>query len=275
MHSSARFPVPAEPCRRTGRSWWHALVVIGLGLLAACAPAGRDTGMPASPQATPLMLAVAPVAQAGQPVVWPAIGHAGVTIQAGRILASALLISEHHAITSAHVVHGMALQAPAQLRRGDAVVAARLLGVSGRMDLAVLRLSQPLPGRPAMAAVAALAGQAGYAAGLDGALGVGHLVAAGIWLQPFGIGSLYVGSGFAAGFSGGPLLNAAGEVVGIVTAVRRAGSSARGAPVAAGGASGLTTESGRSREGAVVEVFALDAGRAMAEAHRLIALATE
>ncbi|WP_298837203.1 serine protease [uncultured Roseobacter sp.] len=178
-----------------------------------------------------LILAVAVFLRAG-PVTAiearaPVMYHAAVVN--GSVTGSAFSISDGIAVTNAHVVGG---RGPGEqiylLLPGQPRVAARILAVSRRIDLAVLAVSDGVlpvtPRGPARDGP----GQAIYAVGVVAASGAprrqvtasGTVSSAMRTVRPFGRGVIARMPGVRRGFSGGPVFDRRGQLVGMVAALR-------------------------------------------------------
>lgn len=149
----------------------------------------------------------------------------------GRTVGSAFALAPGLAVTNAHVVAGLRPGARVTLATatGRGPFHARVLAASGRMDVAVLELSAdvvaPVSGRNA----AHRAGLAVRAAGLDagsprgsGLQLQGSILQTGVRLLAHGSGTILRLPGVRPGFSGGPVLDAQGHLVGMVTSIRHA-----------------------------------------------------
>ncbi|WP_160000350.1 serine protease [Roseomonas sp. 18066] len=224
----------------------RGFLVAGAGaLLSACAvPAAREAiGTPAERIA--------------------ATGFA-VLRQEGADRGSVVGFGDHHVLTCAHVLGRH--QGGFSLRRGDgAEVAAQLVGRSGRMDLAVLRVGPGFLAPPPVAgSLLPTAGEAVWAAG---APGIGASVAAGRVEAPDAEMPGY-GRGFTArmpalmGYSGGPVVDRQGQLMGLTTALPQGGQAALLALLTGADLDGLLR---RDRQ-----VFVLSIHRAQAEAALLL-----
>lgn len=157
------------------------------------------------------------------------------TLANGVVLGSAFYIDHDVVATNAHVVAGLSPGAVVTLSAGPAPqrsVSARLLAVSARMDLAILRAPAGFlpvaPRRKTSAVVATPVSAAGVrvsAAAPQGrpARAHGRIAAVPVASARFGEGLVAAMTGVGPGFSGGPAVDGAGRLVGMVTAVRRGG----------------------------------------------------
>jgi S1-C subfamily serine protease len=187
----------------------------------------------------------------------------------GSIVGSAFAIAEGVAVTNRHVVQGLRPGARVRLLAsgpGHAVTAATVLALSPRMDLAVLAVPKGLlPVVPA--APAAIApGLAVIAVGVDASDGpggpryeaAGEVIAPTAEIAAFGPGLIARLPQGRPGFSGGPLFDRQGRLLGMVTALR----PGSGAIVAAAGP-GMVAQP-------KVEAYALRAAAIRAEVIRLL-----
>jgi S1-C subfamily serine protease len=151
---------------------------------------------------------------------------AAVASAGGAPLGSAVAIAGQLLVTNRHVVRGADA---VLLRRGDGQGEApgRVIARSERMDLAVIAAPPGFlaPARPARALPSA--GQPVWAAGVPNA---GPAVAAGRVARPAVLMTGF-GEGFTAqvgallGYSGGPVVDAAGELLGLTTALHEPGAA--------------------------------------------------
>jgi S1-C subfamily serine protease len=192
-------------------------------------------------------LALAGAARAGAP--GDLLARQGVVVN-GDLIGSAFALGDGVAVTNRHVVQGLLPGDRVVLVAGSARVLAEVVAVSPRIDLALLAVPPGLLA-PTDDAPASAAGAAVSAAGIEAATGErrvepGVLVLPRLDLPAFGPGLVARIPGARPGFSGGPLFDGEGRLLGMVTALR----PARGAPV---------------------EAFALGAAAVRAEAARLLA----
>lgn len=188
----------------------------------------------------------------------------------GSVVGSTFAIADGIAVTNRHVVQGLAPGARVRLLAsgpGHAVSEARVLALSPRMDLAVLAVpAGALPVVTAAASVAPAAGDAVVAAGVDASNGPGgpryeaqgEIVVTSAQIDAFGPGLIARLPTGRPGFSGGPLFDRQGRLLGMVTALR----SGSGAVTPAAGGAPLGAPQ--------VEAYALRAAVVRAEVDRLL-----
>jgi S1-C subfamily serine protease len=231
----------------------------------------------------PAMLLLLPAACAAPPALPPrqaALGTPAAQVAAesfaavldpagGAPVGGAVAIGPRHVLTSAHVACGAAAASDGQIRlqQGDGATEAEaaVLAVSDRLDLAVLVMPEGFLAAPPQAA--AMLPRAGDPVWAVGPHRLGRAVAMGsvTRLLP---GS---GQGFVArlpalmGYSGGPVVDREGRLVGIVTAAMQETLAAELAARLTG------VDIGGLAFGAERRVFILSADAVLAEAQRLLA----
>lgn len=214
-------------------------------LLSACAalPAQQAEGTPASRVARESLASL----QAG-----------GVSVGA------AIAVDGRHLFTNAHVWRQAGGVVTLRRADGGAEAAATLVGTSPNMDLAVLRMPEGFLRPARIAPDLPRMGEAVWAMGPEG---LGRAVAQGQVARPYvqmrGFGPGFTaGLGALMGFSGGPVVDRSGRVMGLTTALPSPG----GAPLLAmmTGVDIVGLAAGGRRQ-----VFILDIREAMAEAERM------
>ncbi len=169
-------------------------------------------------------------------------------------------------LTNAHVLLRAGHQLSARRTDGAAQAPVQVVAVSDRLDLALLRVPEGLVEPAVLREAMPAPGAPVWAVGPEG---LGRGIAHGPVLRARVI-MLDRGPGFTArlgalmGFSGGPVLDAEGRLLGLTTALPDAGAAPLLAGLTGVDVTGLAA-------GAQREVFALSIAAAMAEARRLVA----
>ncbi len=218
---------------------------LGLLLLMGCAslPAQQAAGTPAARVARDSLAS---------------LQASGVSVGA------AIAVDDRHVLTNAHVMRQAG--GPVTLRRADgqAEAPAQLVATSPRMDLAVLRMPEGFLRPAALAPELPVAGEAVWALGPEGlgrALAEGRVARPYVQMRGFGPG-FTAALGALMGFSGGPVVDRSGHVMGLTTALPQPGAAPLLAGMTGMDLAGLI-------EGARRQVFILDIREAMAEVERL------
>lgn len=222
-----------------------AAMALGLLLLAGCAslPARQAEGTPAARVASESLAS---------------LQASGVSVGAG------IAVDDRHVLTNAHVMRQAG--GAVTLRRADGLAEAPavLLATSPHMDLAVLRMPDGFLRAAALAPDLPVAGEAVWAMGPEGlgrSLAEGRVARPYVQMRGFGPG-FTAGLGALMGFSGGPVVDRSGRVMGLTTALPHPGSAPFLAAMTGVDLAGLA-------EGARRQVFILDIREAMAEVERM------
>jgi S1-C subfamily serine protease len=194
------------------------------------------------------------------------------TLVNGNVVGSTFMMAEGLAVTNAHVVRGLHVGGTVMMVSSSGKrerFQGRLVAVSREMDMALVAVPS---GRLAVSArgdAAPRAGQRVVSAGVDATGGwpaprlevSGVVTQASVDQPAFGPGLVARLPGVKPGFSGGPLFDGEGRLLGMVTAIRPARGVARPA-------SGFAPRQGIARD--VTEAYVLSAGAIRAEARRLL-----
>lgn len=220
-------------------------IACSLAFLAGCAalPAGQAEGTPAAR------------------VARESLG----SLQAGGVsLGAAVAVDERHLLTNAHVLRQAGGQVTIRRADGQAEAPAVLVGTSPNMDLAVLRMPEGFLRPAALASDLPVAGESVWALGPEGlgrALAEGRVARPYVQMRGFGPG-FTVRLGALMGFSGGPVVDVSGRVMGLTTALPQPGNAPFLAALTGVDVAGLA-------DGARRQVFVLDIREAMAEVERM------
>ncbi|WBQ04122.1 S1C family serine protease [Kribbella sp. CA-293567] len=236
------------PVRRTGRvlATGIALSVLAGGLAGAVTGNWGDS-RPAVSAPVELPQAAAPSAGAQEGSIAAAAASVlpgVVSVRAGRATGSGFAIDQQgHVVTNAHVVEGASNVSLVLSNRRT--VAARVVGVDPDNDLAVLQVSGDVEGlraltlgRSSSLRVGDPVLAVGSPLGLEGTVTAGIVSAVGRQAR-FGDNgnrqtAIQTDAAINPGNSGGPLVNAAGQVVGVNTAIATLGTSSRSGSIGIG-----------------------------------------
>ncbi|HEY3089947.1 MAG TPA: trypsin-like peptidase domain-containing protein [Actinomycetes bacterium] len=226
--------VAVRPHGRPGRLLLTGVALSVLaGGLAGAVTGGAFSDDPVTSSA--IQQAPPPTRGSGTPIAEAAAGvlPGVVSVRAGRATGSGFAIDQDgHVVTNAHVVSDVS-QVRLVLANGD-TVAAETVGVDEDNDLAVLQASdpsrlQPLPlGRSSALRVGDPVLAVGSPLGLEGTVTAGIVSAVNREAEFGDTGNrqtaIQTDAAINPGNSGGPLVNAAGQVVGVNTAIATLGN---------------------------------------------------
>ncbi len=234
------------PVRRTGRilASGIALSILAGGLAGAVTGNWGDTPSVSAPVEIPQAEAPPAAAQGSIAAAAASALPGVVSVRAGQATGSGFAIdTQGHVVTNAHVVEG-ARNVSVVLSNGRSLDAS-ILGVDSNNDLAVLQVSGDPSGLRALTLgkssqlkVGDPVLAVGSPLGLEGTVTAG-IVSAVNRQARFGDSgnrqtAIQTDAAINPGNSGGPLVNAAGQVVGVNTAIATLGSSSRSGNIGIG-----------------------------------------
>lgn len=231
---------------RVAAPLFSTVALLGGLLLGACArlPAEEARGTPAEAVAR--------------------LGFAALSAD-GLSLGSAVAVAPDRLLTNAHVLPPGLERLRAQRGDGLATTEARLLALSPALDLAILAVEPGLFVPVPVSATPPVAGERLWAVGAPtagAALAVGEVEQPGVEMAGRGPGFI-ARIGALMGYSGGPAVDAEGNLRGLTTALPRAGGSLLLAMLTGLDLGGMT----RNRQNR--EVFFLSIAAAMVESERI------
>lgn len=234
------------PVRRTGRilASGIALSILAGGLAGAVTGNWGDSPSVSAPVELPQAEAPPAAAQGSISAAAESVLPGVVSVRAGRATGSGFAIdTQGHVVTNAHVVEG-ARDVSLVLSNGR-TLDAEILGVDANNDLAVLQVSGDTSGLRALTLgkssqlkVGDPVLAVGSPLGLEGTVTAG-IVSAVNRQARFGESgnqqtAIQTDAAINPGNSGGPLVNAAGQVVGVNTAIATLGTSSRSGNIGIG-----------------------------------------
>jgi len=234
-------PPPKPPVRRTGRALAAgvALSVLAGGLAGAVTGGAFDPSDPVAASVELPQAAAPSTAPGGSSIASAAASvlPGVVSVRAGRATGSGFAVDQQgHVVTNAHVVEG-ASDVSLVLSNGNSLDA-EIIGIDTNNDLAVLQVSAAAAGSGLRALTLGRSSElrvgdpvlaVGSPLGLEGTVTAG-IVSAVNRQARFGDNgnrqtAIQTDAAINPGNSGGPLVNAAGQVVGVNTAIATLGSS--------------------------------------------------
>jgi putative serine protease PepD len=236
----------STPVRRTGRILATGIVlsVLAGGVAGAVTGNWGDSPSVAAPVELPQAEAPPAAAEGSISAAAASVLPGVVSVRAGQATGSGFAIdAQGHVVTNAHVVEG-ARDVSLVLSNGR-TLDAEILGVDTNNDLAVLQVSGDTSGlraltlgRSSQLKVGDPVLAVGSPLGLEGTVTAG-IVSAVNRQARFGDNgnqqtAIQTDAAINPGNSGGPLVNAAGQVVGVNTAIATLGSSSRSGNIGIG-----------------------------------------